>query len=636
MEIKSFKSHLEKVATRVFDNRDEGSVYVARQIASLIREKNKLDKATILGLATGSTPLLVYKELIRLHREEGLTFENVVTFNLDEYFPMAADDAHSYHQFMYDHLFSHIDIDPSNIHIPSGTLSLQELDSYCLEYDNKIQSLGGLDILVLGIGRSGHIGFNEPGSLPSDGTRLVSLNKITIEDASKDFGGTENVPAKAITMGVKTILQAKKIFLLAWGNEKADVVRQAAEGSMTSDVPASFLQQHADCLFVLDGMAAARLSRFETPWLIGDCEWDSKMQKKAIIWLSKQSGKPILKLTETDYKTWGLNALLKKFGSAYDLNIETHNILQKTITGWPGGKPGSDDKTRPERSDPFPKRVLVFSPHPDDDVISMGGTLIRLAEQKHEVHVAYQTSGNIAVFDDDALRFTDFARAFAHKFGIAGEQFDALHKDITSHLSNNNGNGNSYHKVLSVKGLIRQGEATAACRYSGVKEDNIHFLNLPFYETGHVEKNPLSAADVDIIVNLLRTIRPHQIFAAGDLQDPHGTHAVCLNAIFEALKVVKSDDWASDCWVWLYRGAWQEWDIEDIEMAVPISPDELMKKRKAIFKHQSQKDEPVFPGKDKREFWQRAEDRNRATARLYDQLGLTEYEAIEAFKRYMF
>ncbi|GAO29848.1 glucosamine-6-phosphate deaminase [Geofilum rubicundum JCM 15548] len=615
MDNSILKSHLEKVATGVFDNRDEGSVYVAQQIASLIKEKNKLNKPTLLGLATGSTPLLVYKELIRIHREEGLTFKNVITFNLDEYFPMAPEDSHSYHMFMWESFFAHIDIDSSNVHIPKGTLSLQEVEAYCLAYDSKIQSLGGLDIQVLGIGRSGHIGFNEPGSLPTDRTRLVNLNRITIDDASQDFGGAENVPTKAITMGVKTILQAKRIFLLAWGNGKADVVRQAAEGAMTADVPASFLQQHSDCLFVLDTMAASRLSRFETPWLIGECEWDSKMQKKAIIWLSKQSGKPILKLTESDYKTWGLNALLKKFGSAYDLNIETHNILQQTITGWPGGKPGSDDKTRPERSEPFPKRVLVFSPHPDDDVISMGGTLIRLAEQKHEVHVAYQTSGNIAVFDDDALRFTDFAKAFAHKFGVSVDQFDALHKDITSHLVANSGNGNAYDKVLSVKGLIRQGEATAACRYSGVKEENIHFLDLPFYETGNVKKKPLSSADVDIIVDLLRRVQPHQIFAAGDLQDPHGTHAVCLKAIFEALKVVKSDDWASDCWVWLYRGAWQEWDIEDIEMAVPISPDELMKKRKAIFKHQSQKDEPVFPGKDKREFWQRAEDRNRATAR---------------------
>jgi glucosamine-6-phosphate deaminase len=636
MESNLLKGYLEKVPNRVFDNRDEGAKYVAREIAETILANNKLNKRTVLGLATGNTPLLVYKELIRFHKEEGLSFKNVVTFNLDEYYPMMPNDVNSYYDFMHRNLFSHIDIKPENVNIPDGTVGLSEIDNYCAAYDKKIESLGGLDIQVLGIGRSGHIGFNEPGSTSLDGTRLIGLNKVTIKDAAKDFGGVDNVPVRAITMGVKIILQARKIFLLAWGDGKADVIRQAVEGIVTSDVPASFLQQHPATLFVLDPAAAARLSRFETPWITGECRWNDHMQKKAIVWLSKQSGKPILKLTEVDYKTHGLKSLLETAGSAYDLNIDVHNKLQRTITGWPGGKPDSDDKTRPERSNPFPKKVLVFSPHPDDDVISMGGTLIRLAEQKHEVHIAYQTSGNIAVFDDDARRFTDFAKALAHKFKIAPAEMDAFHNDINGYLKTHPDNGNSYDKVLSVKNLIRQGEATSAGLYCGVKEENIHFLELPFYETGSVEKRPLSSVDVDIIVDLLRKVKPHQIYAAGDLQDPHGTHAVCLHAIFRALEIIKNDDWAGSCWVWLYRGAWQEWDIEDIEMAVPISPDELMRKRKAIFKHQSQKDEPVFPGADKREFWQRAEDRNRTTAKLYDQLGLTEYEAIEAFKRYHF
>ncbi|MGQ1889296.1 glucosamine-6-phosphate deaminase [Thermophagus sp. OGC60D27] len=630
------QEHKEKIATRVFETRVEGSKYVAKAIASLIKEKNKLGKPTVLGLATGSSPLLLYKELIRIHREDGLSFKNVVTFNLDEYYPMDRESKHSYYRFMYENLFSHLDIDPNNVFIPDGTLAMKDLDEYCSAYENKIISMGGIDIQVLGIGRSGHIGFNEPGSLASDETRLVHLNKLTIEDAAMGFGGEENVPRSALTMGIKTILQAKKIFLLGWGEEKAEVIKQAVEGPETTEVPASFLQRHADILFVLDRSAATRLSRIESPWLTGSCEWNERMKKKALIWLSQQVEKPILKLTEKDYKAWGLNSLLETAGSAYDLNIEIHNSLQRTITGWPGGKPGADDKTRPERSEPFPKRVIVFSPHPDDDVISMGGTLLRLSEQGHEVHLAYQTSGNIAVFDDDARRFLDFVSGFSRKFNVAQEEINKIYSELKDYLHKHPEEGNSNSKVLEIKGLIREGEATAACRFCGVKEQNIHFLELPFYETGTIDKKPLSSDDIDIIVKLLREVQPHQIYAAGDLQDPHGTHAVCLNAIFGALDMVKDEEWAKDCYVWLYRGAWQEWDIEDIEMAVPISPDELMKKRKAIFKHQSQKDVPVFPGKDSREFWERAEDRNRATARLYDQLGLTEYEAIEAFRRYHF
>lgn len=636
MAASTLKNHLEKVPVKVFKDRDEGAVFVAREIASLIKEKNRINKATVLGLATGSSPLLLYKELIRIHKEEGLSFKNVISFNLDEYYPMEPDDLNSYHRFMHYNFFSHLDILPGNIHIPDGTLSREQLVSYCRDYDNRIKSLGGLDIQILGIGRSGHIGFNEPGSQLGDETRLVHLDEVTIEDAAKDFGGKENVPRTAVTMGVKSIMQAQRVFLMAWGKGKAEVVKAAVEGPVTADLPASFLQNHPDALFVVDFAAGTQLSRIETPWLTGVCEWNEKMRKKALSWLSKQTGKPILKLTEADYKEWGLKSLIQAGGKAYDLNIDIHNKLQQTITGWPGGKPGSDDKTRPERSEPFPKRVIVFSPHPDDDVISMGGTFIRLAEQGHDVHVAYQTSGNIAVFDDDAHRYMDFLRGISQQMSLCEIDIENFYNEITSYLKENPGNGNSHPSVLAVKGQIRKGEAIAASRFSGVKEENIHFLDLPFYETGSVEKKPVSKADIDIIVDLLRKVKPHQIYAAGDLQDPHGTHAECLHAIFDALKVVKEEDWVNDCWVWLYRGAWQEWDIEDVEMAVPISPDELRKKRMAIFKHQSQKDEPVFPGIDSREFWERAEDRNRETAKLYDRLGLTEYEAIEAFRRYKF
>lgn len=633
---RAIEERLEKITTDVFSNRDKASKHVAQQLASLIKERNKLGRHTVIGLATGSTPLLVYKELIRMHKEDRLSFKNVITFNLDEYYPISREDRNSYFSFMNENLFSHIDILPENIHIPDGTLPVQDVDNFCINYDNKILSLGGIDIQILGIGRNGHIGFNEPGSQIIEGTRLIDLNPITIEDAALAFGGTDFVPRKALTMGIKSIMQAKKIFLLAWGEGKAEAIRDSVEGPITSSVSASYLQKHKNTIFILDTPAASRLSRFETPWLINECDWDDNMIKRALIWLSKQVDKSILKLTDNDYKSNGLISLLQKFGNSYNLNIEVHNHLHHTITGWPGGRPGDNDKTRPERANPFPKKIVVFSPHPDDDVISMGGTLIRLADQGHEVHVAYQTSGSIGVSDDEALRYIEFINRFSNNFNIAQESINSTYEDMIDFLSDPDNSGNDHPDILKIKSLIRKVEATAASRYSGIKEENIHFLDLPFYKTGKIEKKPISDKDVDIIVNILQEIKPHQIYAAGDLQDPHGTHELCLKAITRALNIVKDESWTDECWVWLYRGTWQEWDIEDIDMAVPISPDELLRKRKAIFKHQSQKDEPIFSGNDKREFWQRAEDWNRETANMYDYLGLTEYEAMEAFKRYYF
>jgi glucosamine-6-phosphate deaminase len=550
---------------------------------------------------------------------------------------MQPDALQSYVYFMHEHLFQHVDIRPENIHIPDGTLPIEKVKEFCDNYERKIDQYGGIDVQILGIGRTGHIGFNEPGSGRSSLTRLVKLDPLTIADATKDFIKEEYVPLRAITMGVGTIMKARKIFLMAWGEAKARILQKTVEGKISDEVPASFLQEHKDCSVVVDKWASLDLARIRTPWLVGLCNWgDKQLTRRAVIWLSTTIRKPILKLTDEDYKEAGLVDLLVHAGNAYQLNIQVFNSIQNTITGWPGGKPNSDDTNRPERALPARKRSIIFSPHPDDDVISMGGTLLRLVDQGHDVHVAYQTSGNIAVFDDDARRFADFVLDFSKKYGFCGDQAASLHQDVVNFFSRKKLGEEDTPVVQDIKGLIRKGEASAACRFCGVKEPNVHFLNMPFYETGQVKKKPLSEADIQVVADLLQEVQPHQIFAAGDLRDPHGTHKVCLDAIFGALEHLKGEAWLKDCYVWLYRGAWQEWDVEDIEMAVPISPEELMRKRQAIFKHQSQKDSPVFPGNDKREFWQRAEDRNRTTAALYDQLGLTEYEAIEAFVRHRF
>ncbi len=628
----------EKLPINVVESKSVGAKKMAKMIADVIKEKQAEGKMAVLGLATGSSPIAIYEELVRLHKEEGLSFKNVITFNLDEYFPMGSEDVQSYVYFMHKHLFNHIDILPENVNIPDGTLKIEDVSAFCNAYEEKIDAAGGIDIQILGIGRSGHIGFNEPGSIMNSKTRLVKLDSITIKDAIKDFGDEQSVPHRAITMGVGTILKAKKIILAGWGMAKSPILKKMIEGPVTADVPASFLQEHNNVTVFLDAEATTYFTRTTKPWLVGVVDWTPRMVKRAVVWLSQKVDKPILKLTDDDYKQGGLRDLLVEYGGAYDLNIKIFSELRDTITGWPGGKPGTSDKTRPERPEPALKRTIVFSPHPDDDVISMGGTLIRLADQGHDVHVAYQTSGNIAVFDDEALRFSQFAVDLLKHQGINSPELEKANVELRDYLKTKKADQIDTPYIKAVKGLMRVGEASAACRYSGVKEENVHFLNLPFYETGAVEKSPASDADLQIVVDLLRSIKPHQIFAAGDLQDPHGTHAVCLQIIFKAIRKMRAegDAWLDDCYVWLYRGAWQEWDIEDIEMAVPISPDELSRKRKAIFKHQSQKDEPVFPGEDKREFWQRAEDRNRTTAKIYDQLGLTEYEAIEAFVRYPF
>lgn len=626
----------EKLHTVIFEKSSDASKAVASEIADLIREKASKGKPCVLGLATGSTPTSVYSELVRMHKEEGLSFKNVVTFNLDEYYPMQPGSIQSYVRFMDEYLFNHIDIDRKNIHIPDGTISYDNAEAFCKAYEAKMLAFGGLDLQVLGIGRTGHIGFNEPGSSINSRTRMITLDHITRVDAASDFFGEENVPRRAITMGIGSILKAKRIILMAWGEGKSKIIKQTVEGSVTDTVPATFLQNHENTTIVLDEASAAELVRIKKPWLVGTCKWDDKLARKAVTWLSQHLKKPVLKLTDRDYNDHGMSDLATEHGPAYNINIRIFNELQHTITGWPGGKPNADDTYRPERANPAKKRVIIFSPHPDDDVISMGGTFIKLVDQGHDVHVAYQTSGNIAVFDEDVIRFADFYKDLEALDKSASKEGASLYEKVERAMKNKKPGEVDGPEVQKIKGLIRRGEAKAACRYVGIPDDHAHFLDLPFYETGLVKKKPLSEKDIQITIDILKEIKPHQVYVAGDLSDPHGTHRVCLAAVFQALDQLKNESWIKDCWVWLYRGAWQEWGINEIEMAVPLSPGELEKKKKAIFKHQSQKDTAVFPGSDSREFWQRAEERNRGTAKLYDLLGLAEYEAIEAFKRYHF
>ncbi len=624
----------ERIPIRVFPHSADANKAVAGQIADLIRQRAAEGRNCVLGLATGSTPVGVYDELVRLHREEGLSFANVVTFNLDEYYPMTPNELQSYVRFMREHLFDLIDIPKANCHVPDGTLPIEQVNDYCAWYEDQIEQAGGIDIQILGIGRTGHVGFNEPGSGKDSRTRLITLDRVTRIDAASDFFGQEHVPRRAITMGVGTILAARQIIMLAFGEHKAPIIAKAVEGEVTPMIAASFLQEHPNAQVVMDEAAADALTRYRTPWLLGPVEWDEFKVRKAVIWLARKLDKAILKLTENDYNEEGLQDLLADRGPAYDINIKVFRHLQATISGWPGGKPAHaklpEDRTL-SRDSIFPKRVIVFSPHPDDDVISMGGTLIRLVDHGHEVHVAYQTSGNIAVFDEDAIRFADFVADFNTHFDVSPQKAAELEAHVEEFLKHKQPGQVDSPEVQTIKGMIRRGEARAAGRSCGIPVERLHFLDMPFYETGRVKKKPLGEEDIAMTVELLRKIKPHQIYAAGDLSDPHGTHRVCLNAVLSACRRCEKDDWYADCEVWLYRGAWHEWAPHEIEMAVPLSPTEVDRKRTAIFKHQSQKDRALFPGPDMREFWKRAEDRNRDTAQLFDKLGLAEYEAIEGF-----
>jgi len=623
------ETRFEKIHNKIFKSSEIGSKIVAKEIADLIKQKQKENKKCVLGLATGSSPIKVYEELIRMHQEDGLSFHNVITFNLDEYYPMEKDNVESYHYFMQENLFKYIDIDPKNIHIPDGMVLKEDLDEFCMNYDRAILNAGGLDFQLLGIGRTGHIGFNEPGSHANSGTRSITLDHITREDAASSFLGINNVPRRAITMGIGTIKKAKRIVLLAWGENKASIIKETIEGEISSQVPATYLQSHNNTTFVLDNEASSELTRINTPWLVSSCLWTEELKSKAIVWLCEKVNKPVLKLNDKHYNDHGMSGLLAEEGPAYDINIKMFNKLQRTITGWPGGKPNADDLNRPERAFPASKKVLIFSPHPDDDVISMGGTLDRLVEQGHEVHVAYQTSGNMAVSDEEALRYAEVA------IEISSENDENI-KNVISALKTKKISPVEELIIRTIKGQIRRKESLGATRFLGVPDENVYFLDMPFYETGSVKKKNLTTEDIEIISALISAIKPHQIYAAGDLADPHGTHKVCLDAIFDSIENLKEAPFMEDCWVWLYRGAWHEWEPYEIEMAVPMSEDQVLKKRKAIFYHQSQKDNVMFQGEDSREFWVRVEERTKNSADKYNALGLAEYTAIEAFKRYYF
>ena len=624
------ETRFEKLHTVNFESSQEASSLIAREICDLVKSKQEKNKSCVIGFATGSSPSIVYQEIIKIHKNESLSFKNVIAFNLDEYYGIKKDDINSYHHFMNENLFDHIDIPKENINIPSGEIGEKEIKKFCSSYEKEIEKCGGIDIQLLGIGRTGHIGFNEPGSHFNSKTRLITLDHTTRFDASKSFNGIENVPTKAITMGVRTIFNAKRIIVMAWGLHKSLIVKKSVENNVTSLIPTTYLQNHKNTTLVLDNESASELTKFKTPWLVSSIDWIDSMKRRAIVWLSETTGKSILKLTDEDYNKNGLSDLLALEGSSYDLNINMFNHFQNTITGWPGGKPGADDSTRPERKSPNSKRVIIFSPHPDDDVVSMGGTFDRLVSQGHEVHIAYQVKGNIAVSDHDALKFIEVSK------DMFKNDFKVPVSELMKELKNNKPDKIDSQAVRDLKGFIRKREAIAATRYIGIPDSNTHFMNLPFYDTGRIKKNPPTKKDVLITASLIKKIKPHQIFAAGDLEDPHGTHKVCLDVILDALDTLKGEKFIKDCWLWLYRGAWLDWDVHDIDMAVPMSPAQVLRKRKAIFFHQTQKDGVMFQGQDLREFWVRAEERNSETAEKYKKMGLADYAAIESFKRHYY
>ncbi|WP_251968311.1 glucosamine-6-phosphate deaminase [Parabacteroides sp. AD58] len=633
----SVLTRLEKVPTTIYESMEEGSFAIAKEIATQIRKKESAGQKFVLALPGGRSPESVYKELVRMHKEEQLSFRHVIVFVEYEFYPLSSSTSGVVNRLKAE-LFDQVDILPENIYYPDGCMPKDAILEFCTQYEEKIQQVGGIDCMLLGIGANSNIMFNTAGTLQSSRTRMVLLEGASRKEAAATFSSTDNVPAGIITMGISTMLKARNVILMAWGDEKAAIMKETIEGKISDGAPSTYLQIHQNAKAVVDLSAAYSLTRISHPWLVTSCEWDNKLIRRAIVWLCQKTGKPILKLTNKDYSEHGLGELLALYGSAYNVNIKIFNDIQHTITGWPGGKPNADDTDRPERATPYPKRVLIFSPHPDDDVISMGGTFRRLCDQHHDVHVAYQTSGNIAVGDEEVVRYCEYLRDVCSKYSPSDTVIKDKADEIIRYLRYEKVENNEAERpdVLFMKGTIRREEARHACRYTGIKDDShIHFLDLPFYETGLVKKNPISEADKDIIKNLLEELKPDQIFVAGDLADPHGTHKVCLDAILAAVDEIKDEDWLKACRIWMYRGAWAEWEMDHIEMAVPISPEELRHKRNAILKHQSQAESAPYLGDDERLFWQRAEDRNRATAELYRQLGLASYEAMEAFVQYI-
>lgn len=623
-----FSKRYEKLPVTIYSEQKEASKVIVEDLARQAKQKAVEGKKLVLALAAQSSCLQVYDDMIEAVRQKSLSFKNIVVFSMDEYYPLSPTELQAHSRFLKECLLDEVDIPAENIHLIDG--SKKESDTeYCSEIEAAISKEGGLDVVI-----TGSMAMNEPGSPYNSLTRKINLNHSTRVASASDFFGVEDVPYYALTMGVGTILNAKQIYFLAWGEGAAPKIKQIVEGQVTKMVPASYLQEHPNAEVVIDRAASVSLTRIATPWLTNKVEWTPYLIRKSVFWLCKKLEKPILKLTDQDYNDNGMADLATEKGPVSSINIKVFNDLQHIISGWPGGKPGVDDSTRPERSTPFPKRVVVFSPHPDDDVISMGGTIARLSEQGHDIHLAYETSGNIAVFDHDVIRYLDFLRKCAKVLGIDEKNAENLYQTVKRDLKAKKVGQADPQIVRDIKANIRRSEANSACRYLGIPDDHVNFLSLPFYETGGVKKKPLGKADIEIVKALLQRIKPHQIFAAGDLSDPHGTHRVCFQAVIRACQELKNEAWFKDCRIWMYRGAWQEWDVAEAEMAVPLSPEEVKIKRTAIFRHQSQKDYPLFPGSDAREFWVRAEERNHNTAVMFDKLGMAEYQAIELFVQY--
>lgn len=617
-----------RVPTVMFDKAAAVEKWVAHEIATLIRLRNRDELPTVLGLATGSTPIGVYSELIRMHREEGLDFSRVITFNLDEYLPMEPDSIHSYVHFMWDRLFSHINIDPRNVHIPSGKWSEGEADQRCREYEEEIEAEGGLDIQLLGIGRTGHVGFNEPGSGPDSRTRVVELDELTREDAASTFGGIENVPTHAVTMGVGTIREGRRVILMALGEHKADIVKQALEGDVCDAVPATYLQfESAKTLYVVDKASASSLTALTPPWLRDRNEdevvvdWsDNKLVRQAVIWLAQLVKKPINQLTREDFVGHRLATLVDEAGTHEAVCAQVHDELKETLCTKPGGQKR--------------QRIIVFSPHPDDDVISMGGTLIRLA-RRHDVHIVYMTSGSNAVFDHDALRHVEFAALLHGEFGnddSEAEKYRQLYEALAGREHGHAVDEDMHRQLLRVKAILRQTEAIAGARVAGVESNRCHFPSLPFYEGRAVEEREVTEADIQIIAGIIRDVAPQQIYMAGDFADPHGTHRLCADVVIQAAELLETEGLHAE--LWMYRGAWQEFEPHEIERAVILDEDIIVRKREAIYRHESQKDCAMFPGPDEREFWERADARTQETARIYRELGIANELAIEALVQF--
>jgi len=622
----------EKLKTLIFETANDGGEFIASEIARYIKRFVKENGKCVLALGAGNSTHRAYAALIKLYQEGKVDFSNVIVYNISEFFPLLPDGPSTLAR-LNEVFLKHVNIKPENIRTIDPQITKETMYDYCQAYEESILNEGGLNVVVCEVGPNGSLAFNEPGSAASSFCRLVLLSNDTRHQISNDYK-CDNVPATAITLGISNILSSRRIITMAWGESRSGIIRQTVEDRASTQVPSSLVQDHPHAKVVIDLPAADDLTRISHPWKVTSCEWNDKLIRRAIVWLSQLIHKPILKLTDKDYNDAGLGELLALYGSAYNVNIKVFNDLQHTITGWPGGKPNADDTYRPERANPYPKRVIVFSPHPDDDVISMGGTLKRLVDQKHEVHVAYETSGNIAVGDEDMMRYFMMMDKIAPEFGFATDGYLKLSRDVREFVKAKTAGETDSKDIREIKTMIRQAEATIACNYIGVMPGHIHFLRLPFYETGTIKKGDLSQRDVDIIKNLLEEVKPHQIFVAGDLADPHGTHKVCTDAVLAAVDEMKDEDWMKDCRIWMYRGAWAEWEIDHIEMAVPISPEELRFKRNSILKHQSQMENAPFLGDDDRLFWQRAEERNRATAKLYEGLGLASYEAMEAFVEY--